>query len=531
MTFTGLSLHYAIQDLQADLPARIQKIQQLSYGQLIFQMKKTTPFTVYLDITSQHARMHRTHLSFPHTTGPSMLTQRMKKWFLNAKCVALTQHGLDRVVKMTIEGINELFEPTTYWMYVEFFGKDANIIITDASDRILDLHKTTGSIFDHLRVLHIGATYAYPPSAKASPFDAAAIQAYLANPTGPVYTVFEGFSKPLGEAFISHAQTEKTWLETLQNPVFKAAASADIFSPSQPSLAFVQWADFHLQKVFEKTPYDQTLKTVQKILEKKKTKALKKHTALQHQMTQVKEAEAYTKAGTLLMQVADKHQKVATVEVFDYTLNEPVTLVVDPKRSVLANANERFKKAKKLKASIPHIKKQLRLNEKLIAYLDSILDQLSYADAVSLDDIYSELISEKIIRLARPKKPSRRSKPKHFIHQGTSIYVGQNHTQNAELTHRFAHATWWFLHVKNSPGSHVIIAHDAPLETTKEVAAMLAAYYSKARHHPKVNVDLVRVKDVKTVKGHKGHFVTYANEMTLTVPADLPDVKEKKAST
>jgi len=51
MAFSGLTLHYAITDINAYLPARIQKIQVLSYDQFILHllpMRKSTGHSLIL---------------------------------------------------------------------------------------------------------------------------------------------------------------------------------------------------------------------------------------------------------------------------------------------------------------------------------------------------------------------------------------------------------------------------------------------------------------------------------------------------
>lgn len=530
MTFTGLTLHYAKEDLAQYLPARFQKIQQLSSGQWLFQMKGSKAFKWYVDITPQHARTHRTQLDFPHKEGLSSLAQRMKKWFLNAQCVAITQHGTDRILVAEIKGTDDLFEKQTYYMILEFFGKDANLIITDDAWEILDLYRPGGSVFNHPRVVHIGAHYTWPPKTKASPFDEAAVQAYLKDPTPPVHHVFEGFSKPLGEALKEKAPTQETWFAALNHPNFYEKDGHYKMFGLEPSLPFQTWADGRLKQIFDDKPYDNRLKSLQKTLIKKRDKAIKKVGLLRQEKNDVEKAEAFTLKGQLLMQSPDKHAKKESVTVMDFTTGSPITFTLDPKKTVMAHANDAFKKAKKLKQSIPHIDKQIRLSERLIDDLDAVLDQLNYADAESLLRIYDDLAKAHIIRIPKRKGKLPSAKPKVFTSDNTRIYVGQNHEQNAELTHRFAHKTWWFLHAKNVPGAHVIVASDTPSDATLEAAAQLAAYHSSLRHSPKAEVEITQIKDVKSIKGQLASRVKLHNARTVIVPGDLPNIPPKKGS-
>ena len=530
MTFTGLTLHYAVKELSNELPARFQKIQQLSPYQLLFQMKGNHAFKWFLDLTPQTARMHKTHLDFPHKAALSNITQRLKKWLIGAKLKRVHQHGIDRVVEVIVEGRNALFEATTYHLFLEFFGKDANLIVTDGSLEILDLLKPTSQLFNHPRILHIGAPYTFPPKTKASPFDEAAVKDYLEKKDTPVHNVFEGFSKKLGEAFAEGIHDAAAWFKRLENPVFAIEdGQFTMFDSTDESMTFSDWADQRLTQIFADKPYDNALKSLQKTLQKKREKATKKATALRAQLAGIKDSDRLTHEGQLIMLDPSKHEKKARTEVIDYTTGDAVTFKLDPTKTVLENANARFKKAKKLKLSRPHITKQLKITERLRHYLDSILDQLDYADPKALDEIRRELMDAKIIKSKTLKKPQGKAKPKRFTVDGSEIYVGQNHMQNAELTHRFAKRTWWFLHARGVPGAHVIIAHETPSNRAKEAAAQLAAFHSKHRGHPKAEVDYVEVKHLKKIKGHPASLVTYDDYETLIVPGDMPQVTEKKS--
>jgi predicted ribosome quality control (RQC) complex YloA/Tae2 family protein len=110
---------------------------------------------------------------------------------------------------------------------------------------------------------------------------------------------------------------------------------------------------------------------------------------------------------------------------------------------------------------------------------------------------------------------------------GRRIMIGRNSRQNERLTLRDAAPEDMWFHVKNAPGSHVVLklkesgvntASDADIES----AAALAAYYSSQRSGSKVDVDYTAVKNVKKIPGGKPGMVTYTNFKTITVkPADI----------
>ena len=83
------------------------------------------------------------------------------------------------------------------------------------------------------------------------------------------------------------------------------------------------------------------------------------------------------------------------------------------------------------------------------------------------------------------------------------------------------------MHTKNIPGSHVIIKNNNNItDKTLEEAAILAAYYSKAKDSTKVPVDYTDVKNVKKPSGAKPGMVIYSTNKTIYV--DPYDIDLKK---
>ncbi len=110
--------------------------------------------------------------------------------------------------------------------------------------------------------------------------------------------------------------------------------------------------------------------------------------------------------------------------------------------------------------------------------------------------------------------------------EGKRVLIGRNSRQNEKLTLRDAAPEDLWFHVKNAPGSHVVLklkeAGNAPAGDDDIVfAAKIAAYYSSQRGGSKVDVDYTTVKNVKKIPGGRPGMVNYYNFKTVTVaPAD-----------
>lgn len=127
------------------------------------------------------------------------------------------------------------------------------------------------------------------------------------------------------------------------------------------------------------------------------------------------------------------------------------------------------------------------------------------------------------------KKVKIKNAPLHYLSSdGFHMYVGKNNFQNDELTFSFAVGNDWWFHVKDAPGSHVIVktnGGELP-DRTFEEAGRLAAYYSKARGGEKVEIDYVEKKHVKKPKGAKPGFVVYYTNYSLIIDSDISQIQE-----
>src|SRR5690606_6291881 len=111
---------------------------------------------------------------------------------------------------------------------------------------------------------------------------------------------------------------------------------------------------------------------------------------------------------------------------------------------------------------------------------------------------------------------------------GTEILVGKNNKQNDYLTNKVARRDEIWLHTKDIPGSHVVIRSTEPNDETLMEAAILAAYFSKAKESSSVPVDYTKIRHVKKPNGAKPGFVIYDNQQTIIVTPDEDQVGSMK---
>ena len=91
--------------------------------------------------------------------------------------------------------------------------------------------------------------------------------------------------------------------------------------------------------------------------------------------------------------------------------------------------------------------------------------------------------------------------------RGLILQIGRNMRQNDLISFKFSRKGDLWFHAQESPGSHVVLKSSSQLasEEDLQIAADLAALFSKAKRNIKVPINLVKIKDLqKITKGGPG---------------------------
>lgn len=217
---------------------------------------------------------------------------------------------------------------------------------------------------------------------------------------------------------------------------------------------------------------------------------------------------------TLLAYINSVPRGATSVTLNNVYTGDAIAISLNPEKSVSANAAQYFKKYSKYKNAQEIVEKQIEMNRRLLEYLDSLEYALESAD--SLDDclqIQAEMEEQGLIRKqVKTKRPLSSDEFLSFnTPQGDIVLVGKNNKQNEELTLRKAKKDHYWLHSRHFPGSHVILCTSSPEESALEFAASLAAWHSKGRSAPKVEIVWTQVKNVKKIPGAKPGMVQYSD--------------------
>lgn len=111
--------------------------------------------------------------------------------------------------------------------------------------------------------------------------------------------------------------------------------------------------------------------------------------------------------------------------------------------------------------------------------------------------------------------------------EGFEILVGRGERDNDHLTFDVAEPHDLWLHVAGgTPGSHVVVRNPERGEIPRavlETAAAAAAWFSKARGSPRVEVHVCRACDVRKPRGAPPGLVELGRWKSVRVKPALPD--------
>ncbi len=523
MSFDGIFLHYLLEEMRPNLlNQRINKVNVFDKTNYVFQLSNRASLLICSQPDSAHLRF--SELEFVFDVKTSSLLNMLRKYLESAVIKNVRQIGSDRVAIIDCEGTDDLGSVREVRLIMEFLGRNANLILTDADYVVLECERkvfTMGEKVD--RIMLPKVKYFFPKNDKTDPF----LAEELANQNN-----YTGVS---GELFAE--MTFQNDLGLLHQPakpvIFDDAGRLRFYCfdlthlPGErtyfPTLSSMLETYFHSLKKQNQSNAEQ--KMIESHLKREIQKNLGKRQKQEAEYLAALENLKLGKIGNLLssnLYLIKKGDPSVTVLDF-YEQNQPLTIPLDPLMDPKRNLAALFAKYKKAKRTIIHLDEQIALTKADLGYLECLSDQLALAKAGELKEIISELGLGK--QKALPKKAL---KPQITIFHfgGDTIMVGKNNVQNNYLTHALAKKSDWFFHVKDAPGSHTILRTKVLTDENIRLTGEIAAYFSKNRRSGQVPVDYTQVRNVKKVPGIKGSFVTYTHQKTVFVTPDYETIKQ-----
>jgi len=193
-----------------------------------------------------------------------------------------------------------------------------------------------------------------------------------------------------------------------------------------------------------------------------------------------------------------------------------------------ARAASLFARYKRLGGSIVPLQNRLATLRQKREDLDELTWEVERAAEADLNDVaqaVEKLLKKRPGQASSPLSRKKRSRLTMQTKSGSRIIVGRSPIENAELTFVVARPNDLWFHARNTPGAHVILQRDdrvEPPDEDVEMAASLAAFFSKAKQNLKVEVDYTVRKHVRKRPGAAPGLVFYTDSKTVTVAPQAP---------
>lgn len=554
MSFDGNIVKHLVNEWNQSLTSgRIIKIYQISRFDLLFIINTHQKKVQFLISSSpSYARCYLSEMNYEKPDHPPTFCMFLRKQLEGGIIQNITQIEHDRIIIFDIEKRNELGDLASKKLILEMMGRYSNIIVTDSEFKILEAIKHSMPFDDTNRTLFPGALYTTPEINKLNPLQTDVLHQFLDNPEHITYPSILNNIMGLSPQTVKEIMYQ---FEIKQIPIQEVFHT--LLHTKQPTHIFGKKEEFYSVDLEHIPGERKTYETVNELLDRYYFERDKIDIIKQYAKDTTKFVKNYiNRLQNKLDKLSLDRQKTSTMDDFkikgeliqanihniqkgdsslvctNYYNNQEITIALDNRLSAIKNSEKYFKKYKKLKTSIPYIDEQIQSAKDELDYFYEIDAQFEYATLKDMEEIKDELSQYNYVKSSVTKRKKHKPNIDTYIDEdGITILVGKNNLQNQYITHQLAkHNEIWF-HVKDAPGSHVVVKQSFPVsETTIRTAAMLAAYYSKMRHSSSVPVDYTEVRHIKKIPGKPGNFVTYKNHKTIYIdPEEDRILRIKKA--
>lgn len=582
MALDGIFLSCIKRELEVAVGARIDKIHQPSREEVIITLRhRSGNEKLLINVGAGSPRLHFTNIALENPKAPPMFCMLLRKYLGSGKLTAVRQLGLDRVLYLDFETIDELGDMVTVTLAVEIMGRHSNLIVIGQNGKIIDAIKRVDPEMSSVRPVLPKMNYILPPMQnKLDLFEAtneeifAAVANYPKNQelskvlvgvlqgVSPIFAreavyyacrgaevIKSDFSKEQKErmAFYFNRVREELMGDS---PHFTMALDLNKTPKDFSFVEIHQYGAAMLTKPYE-TPSellddfyssrDQITRMKQrsndllKLIINRTERTQRKLEAQQQELAECAQRETLRIYGDLLnsnLYRLEKGMGSITLENFYDENMTSVEIKLDPSLTPSQNAQKYYSEYRKAATAEKMLAGFIKQAEDELVYLDSVFDEVTRTEGESeLLEIREELIDggylrnyhRKNLKQLKPKPPLKFCSSDGFI-----ILCGRNNKQNDRLSMKEARNYDIWLHTHNIPGSHVIVVTNGEKvpNRTLEEAAIIAATHSKAQDSVQVPVDYTEIRNVHKPNGAKPGMVIFENYQTAYIKPDKELVQQ-----
>ena len=552
--------------------AKLEKIYQPARDEvtLTLRMGKNIRRLV-INAGTSSPRVCLSDLSRENPTVAPMFCMLLRKHLAGARLLRCEQIGFERAARFVFAGYDEMGYATEKSLVAEVMGKYSNLMLLDASDKIVAVLRPVDFTTSRLRQVLPGMTYELPPPQDKAPPIGETREGFFAKyaaypPELPldkfVLSTYLGTSRQVAQeiAYLAGGpdalcrdvdagaawEVFSRWFDDLDagrvtptlvlspdgTPVDFAYAAETFRGAGYENKVYPDFAGLFDAFFAERDRIERTRQRAQdliRLLSAAKGRLSRKLDAQTAELADTAKGEEYRRTGDLIIANLYRLRRGdRIVSLIDYALDPPaeVTVELDPRLSPSDNAERFYKHYRKAKTAKAVLSEQIARCREEIEYLESVESFLDRAEteqdlADIRDELYRAGYASRMKNYA-PQKQNKPSRPTETVTPGGyRVLIGRNNLQNDRLTFKVAARNDLWFHAKGVPGSHVILLCDGAEPSAEDYtfAASLAAGYSKANAAggATVPVDYTRVCNVKKPAGARPGFVIYKTNYTAYV--------------
>ena len=535
------SLKAVLADLRKKIvPGRFEKVQQLDNStlQIAFRVLEGLVW-IELSWNSESARI--VEIKAPKKIeGESTLSKQIRYGLRGMALIELKQEGFDRIVELGFSfRPNEVIKKQ---LILEIMGRHSNILFLDEKRQVITLGKQIRNNKSRLRPISTGDPYISPPS--------------LQGVKPKKDEVLEKWRNSLSILPVTLKQALKTTFQGI-SPAFilqlaseeKDAANRLVNLPVQ-QLSETEWEKLFFRwniwlKALEKenfflafsgpTPYRVWGANPSSNQDNKESISLRLGNYYKSYLAEKHLTFAFIALCKELEKKRDNEEKELKKQELLYSKISEINSMKEMADTILSSekpSKEDIKKAQKLYIQVKKLRRSRRILVERIElhkgrinfinetdlFLNYIINNQNDLDSDKLEsirelqqDLEGFILGKK---QTRSNKQSSKHKSENILRlnspNGLEIQIGRNHQQNESISIKNAKKGDIWFHVQECPGSHIVIkaAHGKVEDLDIEVAANLAAFFSKAKHNNKVSVLMVPTNKLQKLKGAAPGMVT-----------------------
>lgn len=543
---------------------KIDKIHQPDKNTIVLGIySNSVHYALNICIDAHNCRINLTTNSKPNPLVAPNFCMLLRKHLIGGKISNIEMYGLERLVKVDIETINDFNEIEIKSLIIELMGKHSNIILVNNKNIIIDASRHIYATDTIYRDILPSRTYSFPTSEKLDYLSIINIYDIFQN---NLDLSIEEFSKLFANTFTGFSLSfvksalEKCNINNINkenilklekyinniltfpcNLYFEEIHKNNKLSDFVLTLGNKQTYELILNNFIDNfyfsreeiEKFNNYKNNALKLVTDSQKKLLNHLNSINNKLKDCEEKDKYKLYGELitsnLYKLTNTHTDYIELENY-YDNNNLIKIPLEKKYSPNINAKHYFKKYNKLKNALQIVSLQKSDTETELNYIDSVIYEIQSASSVTeiqeiLDEISENLISskkqiqKKQNKISKKKKQEKQYSPLHFKIDNFDVYIGKNNKENDWLTFTFANKNDIWLHTKDIHGSHIIIKTSGlnVSDDTLVKCAKLAVDHSKAKFSSNVPVDYCKVQYVKKPNGAKPGMVIFTNNKTISV--------------